>query len=110
MRVPSALGVSTVISPLPDDAALVTGDAHAMCKAALVTADGETGAGVAPADTPVLPVVPEALLEGLPDAVADVPEVVLELFPLAAAAAPPPLAVSPEPPPPPQAANASKTE
>ncbi|WP_255581237.1 hypothetical protein [Caballeronia sp. dw_276] len=110
MRVPSALGVSTVISPLPNDAALVTGAAHVMLKTALVTTDGETNAGVAPVDTPALPVVPDALLAGLPDAVEDVPEAVLELFPLAAAAAPPPLATSPGPPPPPHAANASRTE
>ncbi|WP_235527752.1 hypothetical protein [Burkholderia sp. Leaf177] len=80
---------------------------------ALVTAEGDTGAGVAPADTPVVPLVPEALLEGLPDAVADVPEAAPELFPLAAAAAPPPLAVPLEPsppPPPPHAANASRSK
>ncbi|MGV7244239.1 hypothetical protein [Caballeronia sp. M23-90] len=112
MRVPSALGVSTAINPPPDDAALVTGAAHVITKAALDTTDGETTAGVAPATTPALPVVPAGPLAGLSEAGADVPEAVTEPFPLAAAAAPPPLAalLEPPPPPPPHAANDSRTE
>jgi hypothetical protein len=117
MRVPSALGVSTVISPLPDDVAVLIGDAHVMRKAELVTADGETAAGVAPlAAAPaatVEPVVPAAPLDpaaAVPEAVPDALAVLVlpAPFPLAAAVEPV-VAPSPEPPPP-HAANASTTE
>ncbi|MDN7181584.1 hypothetical protein M0D69_26990 [Caballeronia sp. SEWSISQ10-4 2] len=107
MRVPSVLGVSTVMTPLDDELAAVTGEAHAMRNAAVATVEGETAtAGLAAAVEPVVPVVVPAVVPLLVE-----PDVVLEvvLVPPLVAAVEPELAGSPDPPPP-QAANASTTE
>jgi hypothetical protein len=103
MRVPSVLGVSTVMTPLADELAAVTGEAHAMRNAAVATVEGETAtAGLAAAVEPVVPVVVP-----LAEPVAAEPDVVP--VPPLVAAVEPELAGSPDPPPP-QAANASTTE
>jgi hypothetical protein len=119
IRVPSALGVSTVMTPLADEPVAVAGEAHAMRNAAVATVEGETtAAGLAAAVEPVVPAaVPAAVVAPVPvEPVAAEPDAVLDA--LAVVPAPPPLvaAVEPElagsldPPPPPQAANASTTE
>jgi hypothetical protein len=123
MRLPSAFGVSTVMTPLADEPVAVTGEAHAMRNAALATVEGETtAAGLAAA---VEPVVPAAVLAVVPDVVVAPPPLAepvaaepdAALDALAVVPAPPPLAAAVEPelagsldPPPPQAANASTTE
>jgi hypothetical protein len=122
IRVPSALGVSTVMTPLADEPVAVTGEAHAMRNAAVATVEGETtAAGLAAAVEPVVPAaVPAAVVAPVPvdplaEPVAAEPDAVLDA--LAVVPAPPPLAAAVEPelagsldPPPPQAANASTTE
>jgi len=122
MRVPSALGVSAVMTPLDEELVAVTGDAHVMRNAALATAEGETtAAGLA---APVEPVIPAAVLAVVPAVVFGVvvavppdPLDALEVLD-ALAVVPAPLVAAVElelagsldPPPPPHAANASATE
>jgi len=104
IRVPSVLGVSAVMTPLDDELAAVTGDAHVMRNAALATTEGDTAAaGLA---VPVEPV--PAVLAVVPDVLAAVPPDPLEEPVVAAVELE--LAGSPDPPPPPHAANASTTE
>jgi hypothetical protein len=123
IRVPSALGVSTVMTPLADELVAVSGEAHAMRNAGVATVEGETTAtGLAAAVEPVVPVVVLAVVpdvvvapDPLVEPVAAEPDAVLDA--LAVVPAPPPLVAAVEPelagspdPPPPQAANASTTE